>query len=510
MSKFFRGTLILLAAGFVTRILGFINRIVVARVIGGEGVGLYMMAMPSLFLVITVTQLGLPVAIAKYVAEANTAGDERRIKRILVVSLSITLGLSILFTPALILAAPWLSQTLFTDERIMWPLIIISPIIPVVAVSSVIRGYFQGKQNMKPAAFSQVLEQIVRIGLIATATKAFLPYGVEYAAAAAMGASVVGELASLFYLLTFFKLKKHFRFRKGFFSAVKNGKGTLAQLLGIALPSTGSRMIGNVSWFFEPIVVAQSLAIAGVTAEMATRQYGELTGYALPLLMLPSFITFALSTSLVPAISEASASNNLTLVTHRLHQALRVTFITGCLAVVVLFVFADPIMTLMYGKTEASIYITYLAPIFIFSYYQMPLQAVLQALNLAKAAMFNSLAGALIKLAFIFALSSQPQFGIMGTAIGFAASIVLVTFLHFATISKVIPISLDITNYAMTLLITVLSGFAGHYCYTHVESSYSLYLSIGVICLIFLTLCLLTKVITWRELQLFFPSRRRR
>lgn len=81
MSKFFQGTLILLAAGFITRILGFINRIVVARVIGGEGVGLYMMAYPSLFLVITITQIGLPVAIAKFVAEANAVRDEKRIKR---------------------------------------------------------------------------------------------------------------------------------------------------------------------------------------------------------------------------------------------------------------------------------------------------------------------------------------------------------------------------------------------------------------------------------------------
>ncbi|WP_050615889.1 stage V sporulation protein B [Bacillus testis] len=510
MSKFFQGTLILLAAGFVTRVLGFINRIVVARTIGSEGVGLYMMAMPSLYLVISVTQLGLPVAIAKFVAEANATNDERKIKKILVVSLSVTLGLSLIFTPALILLAPWLSHTLFTDERIMWPLIIISPIIPVVAVSSVIRGYFQGKQNMKPAAFSQVLEQVVRIGLIATATKYFLPYGIEYAAAAAMGASVLGELASLLYLLTFFKLKKHFRLRTGFFTAARSSKNTLRQLFSIALPSTGSRIIGNISWFFEPIVVAQSLAIAGISASMATRQYGELTGYALPLLMLPSFVTFALSTSLVPAISEAAAAKNITLVSHRLHQALRVTFITGCLSVVILFVFADPIMNLMYGQNNASVYITYLAPIFIFSYYQMPLQAVLQAMNLAKAAMFNSLAGAVIKLAFIFALSSQPQFGIMGTAIGFAASIVLVTFLHFATIAKVIPVALDIPNYAMTILITIVSGFAGYYCFGLIHTSYALYLSIGAVCACFISLCLLTKVITFREMMLFLPFRKKR
>lgn len=88
MSKFLQGTVILIAAGFITKILGFINRIVVARMIGDEGVGLYMMAVPTLVLAITATQIGLPVAISKLVAEAEAAGDRQRVKQILVVSLA--------------------------------------------------------------------------------------------------------------------------------------------------------------------------------------------------------------------------------------------------------------------------------------------------------------------------------------------------------------------------------------------------------------------------------------
>ena len=81
---FLQGALILILAGMITRFLGFVNRIVVARLIGEEGIGLYMMALPTLFLVITLTQLGLPVAIAKRVAEANAVGDREKIRSILV------------------------------------------------------------------------------------------------------------------------------------------------------------------------------------------------------------------------------------------------------------------------------------------------------------------------------------------------------------------------------------------------------------------------------------------
>jgi len=473
MSKFLKGTLILIAAGLVTRILGFINRIVVARMIGEEGVGLYMMAVPTLVLVITITQIGLPVAISKLVAEAEAMGDRKRTKKILVVSLSITGTLSIIFFPAMIFLAPVLSETLFTDSRTYYPLIAISPVVPIVAISSVIRGYFQGKQQMKPYAFSLLFEQIVRISLIVVFTKALLPYGIEYAAAGAMFSAVIGELASLIYLLLMFKIKKRIRIRRNFLKNVQSGKDTFVDLMRIAIPTTGSRLIGSLSWFFEPIVVSHSLAIAGVATALATRQYGELTGYALPLLMLPSFITYSLSTSLVPAISEAAAQKQSVLIEHRLQQAIRLSLVTGGLVVVILFVFASPIMQMIYGSSGSAIYIKVMAPFFIFYYFQSPLQAALQGLDLAKAAMINSLIGAIVKTVFIFLLASRPSLGIMGAALAIMTSIVLVTLLHFATIVKVVSLTIRIKEFLSVFFVIVFSGFAGNLLFTRVLTALS-------------------------------------
>lgn len=468
MSKFLKGTFILLIAGLITRVLGFINRIVIARSIGEEGVGLYMMAYPTFILVVTLTQMGLPVAISKNIAEAEAKGNHQEVKKILVVSLAITISLSLIFTPALILLAPILSTTLFTDPRTYYPLVAIAPVVPIIAVSSVLRGYFQGRQNMRPSAVSQILEQLVRITLIAVMTKAFLPYGIEYAAAAAMVAAIIGEIVSLLYLMTTFKLKKRFRVRKNFFKSVHAGKKTFKELMEIALPTMGSRMIGSVSWFFEPIVVAHSLALAGVAAVAATKQYGSLTGFAMPLLLLPSFITYSLATSLVPAISEANSKNNHKLIEHRLQQALRFAFLTGGLSVIVLYVLADPLMELMYGSTKGSYFIRLMAPFFLFYYYQGPLQAVLQALNLARAAMINSLIGAVVKTAVIFLLASQPSFGITGVALGIIVGFVLVTVLHFATVLKKISFSFYIRDYVKGAIIMTISAYLGYWLFEHI------------------------------------------
>jgi stage V sporulation protein B len=465
LSKFLKGTFILLIAGFITRVLGFINRIVIARSIGEEGVGLYMMAFPTFILVVTITQLGLPVAISKNIAEAEAKGNVGEIKKILIVSLAVTLSLSILFTPALILLAPFLSTSLFTDARTYYPLIAIAPVVPVIAVSSVLRGYFQGRQNMRPAANSQILEQVVRITLIAVMTRAFLPYGIEYAAAAAMISSVIGELVSLLYLMTAFKLKKRFKLRKNFLQSIQSGKQTFRDLMTIAIPTTGSRLIGSVSWFFEPIVVSHSLAIAGVAAVTATKQYGALTGYALPLLMLPSFVTFSLATSLVPAISEANSRNNFSLIEYRLQQALRFAFLTGGLAVITIYVLADPLMQLMYNSTKGAYFIRLMAPFFLFYYYQGPLQAVLQALNLARAAMINSLIGAVVKTGVIFILASQPSFGITGAALGIMVGFVVVTVLHFATVLKRIPFTIYVGDYLKSFIAMGAAGWIGYWFY---------------------------------------------
>lgn len=505
MSKFLKGTLILIVAGLVTRVLGFVNRIVVARVIGGEGVGLYMMAVPTLVLAITITQMGLPVAISKLVAEAEAVGDQRKVKKILVVSLATTGGLSIIFFPAMILLAPTLSTTLFTDPRTYYPLLAISPVVPIVAISSVLRGYFQGKQQMKPYAYSQLIEQIVRISLIAVCTKAFLPYGIEYAAAGAMLSSVIGEFVSLVYLLYMFKLKKRMKVRTQFFKHVKAGKETFVSLMRIALPTTGSRLIGSIAWFFEPIVVANSLAIAGVATSLATKQYGELTGYALPLLMLPSFITYSLSTSLVPAISEAAAQQQMILIEHRIQQAMRLSLVTGGLSVIVLYVFADPLMQLMYGTSEASIFVKVMAPFFLFYYFQGPLQAVLQGLDLAKAAMTNSLIGAVVKTVCIFALATRPSLGIMGAALAIAIGTVLVTLLHFATMVKVVSYSVYVTEYIKASITMLIAGIVGYMTFSHFFATFPLNVrttaAIIITTIVYMLLLIIFKLIKREELM---------
>ncbi len=456
--SFLKGSFILMSAGLITRILGMVNGMVLARVIGDEGVGLFMMAFPAMILVVTLTELGLPVAISKLVAEAETFGDRRRIRLILGLSLIIVGTAGIVLTAAMLVLIPLAAGYLFADTRVVYPLMAIIPVVPIVAVSSVIRGYFQGIRNMTPYALSGIVEQVVRISLVVTLANLLMPYGVAYAAAGAMIAGSAGECASLLYMLHEFHKERGLRLQAMRPTAFKEKQATLRRLLDIGLPTMGSRLIGSLSNFIEPMIVSHSLAVAGYSLKVSAELYGQLTGYAMTLLLLPGFITHALHISLVPAVSEAFARKNYGMIHYRLNQALRIAMVTGGLSIVVTCSFAKPLMQIIYNAPESAPFLYLMAPFFLVFYFQAPVHAVLQALDLAGAAMRNTLIGAIVKIILLMLLTSQPQFGIYGTALAICVNVLLVTMLHVAVMFRAIGFSLILKDYLRSAVLIIASA----------------------------------------------------
>ena len=119
----------------------------------------------------------------------------------------------------------------------------------------------------------------------------------------------------------------------------------------------------------------------------------------------------------------------------------------------------------------ALILLKLMAPFFLLHYCQGPLQATLQALDLARAAMINSLIGAIVKTTVIFFLASQPAFGINGVAMGLLVGFVLVTFLHFATILKSISFSFYVRDYVKTILVMVVAAWLGNEVFNYLPNT---------------------------------------
>jgi stage V sporulation protein B len=500
--------MILLAAGIMNRILGFIPRITLPRVIGAEGVGLYQMGWPFLIVILTILTGGLPVAVSKLVAEAEAEHNEARIRRILKLSLSITVGLGVIFTIICLAASKWITSHLLTDSRVYITFISMSPIIIIVGISSVLRGYFQGKQNMIPTALSQIVETLVRIVMVLVCSYFMLPYGIEYAAAGAMIGVLAGELSGMFVLLSRYRSHKKQTLvpaKASIGTTLTPGRLTgLRRILRIAIPVTGSKLVGATSYLLESILIAQCLAIAGVSTAIATAQYGALQGMVIPILLLPSALTFSLSVSLVPSLSEAAARKDMKTIHSRLHQSLRLALVTGAPFAVCMFVLAEPICMYLYNQPDVGIMLKMMAPIALFIYFQAPLQAALQALDKPGAALTNGLIGSVVKLALIYWLTSKPEMGILGAILAINVNIVLVTILHGSSVVRLLKFQLQGNDFLKVGAAMIVSGIC---CYVvlhtaWVQSEFIRFLGSAVICmLVYLIAVFMMRLVNRTELD---------
>jgi stage V sporulation protein B len=458
---FMKGTLILVLAGLIVKVLGFINRVMLARIIGADGLGLYQMAVPTFVLIISFATFGLNVSVSKLVAEAEARGESSKVRSILQISLIIVSVLSIVFTTIMVIGASVISRYFLTDERAYYSLIAIAPIVPIVAVSSVLRGYFQGKQNMLPTASSQVVEQIVRMFTVIILAAWLMPRGVEYAAAGAMIGVVMGEGVGMASLLIQFRKQRLPKIlkRRSLSGLLEHNRDTFRSLLDISIPVTTSRIISSLTFFIEPIIVAQSLLLAGISTKAATGFYGQLAGMAIPLLIFPTFITYSLSVSLVPAVAEAAAQKNDRIIYRRIYQSVRLSLVIGAPCAALLYIFAEPLAMMLYHDEKVGHFLKLMAPYSIFLYFQAPLQAALQGLDHAGVAMRNTIIGAVLKTAAIFLLASRPELGVDGVVLSVNISILSVTLLHFYSVSKVTGFTVEIKDIAKVVISVLLSGY---------------------------------------------------
>ncbi|HHX16597.1 MAG TPA: oligosaccharide flippase family protein, partial [Mollicutes bacterium] len=141
-NKFIKGTIILIIGGFITKVLGMIIKIVTTRYIGDDGIGLYMLIMPTFLLFLNICQLGFPVAISKLVAE-----EQKSSKKIIFSSLFISFILNAFLLIIVLLISPVITKLLH-EKRVLYPLMAIGFVLPFVSISGIIRGYFFGKEKM--------------------------------------------------------------------------------------------------------------------------------------------------------------------------------------------------------------------------------------------------------------------------------------------------------------------------------------------------------------------------
>ena len=467
--SFLKGAVVLSVAGAISKVLGALYRIPLARLIGGEGMGLYQMAYPIYTTILSLATAGVPVAISVLVSRKETqgfTGDSRKIFRVSLIMLFI---FGILLSLAVMQGARFIADHVLHEPRAYYPILAVAPAIFFAGIMSVFRGYFQGYQSMIPTAVSQVLEQLFRVTAVVILAVMLFPRGLEYAAAGATFGAVVGGVIGLIVLFIFY-----LRFRKE--QAKKDitleYSGTSSwelarEVIRLAVPVSFGAVVLPLVQMLDAIIVPGRLMAIGYTTSQATALYGQLAGMAAVLISLPTIFTIAISTSLVPAVSQALAQNDWGLLNSRINYGLRAGMLISLPCAAGLYILAFPISDLLYAAPEAGIPLEPLAfSCITLAAFQLS-SAGLQGIGRPEIAMRHLLVTGVLKVIFNYTLTAIPMWNIRGAAIGTVLAFTIGSLLNIYYLKRLTKVTYEVGRLLKLTLVTVFMTIAVKYSYMY-------------------------------------------
>lgn len=474
--NFLKGTLILTIAGVVVKVIGSLNWIILSRVLGGEGIGLYQMAFPIYLLALSISSAGIPTAISIITAEKLAFNDYRGANSVFRISLTVLTVSGLLFSLLMYFGAEWLISFRFIrDPRAYYSLVALSPAIFFVTILSSFRGYLQGWQIMTPTALSQIVEQLFRVFTMIIFATLLLPRGLEYAAAGASLGAAPGAVAGLAVLIYYYwrlsRKSQHSSGNQADNVPQETSFSIIRRIVKLALPvSLASIMLPVVS-NFDLLIVPARLEVAGYTVEQATELFGYLTGMAVPLINLSTILTASLATSLVPAISEAFSLGNHQRVYQRTAAAMRISVLITIPCFVGLYLLARPISEMIYHAPRAAESVSILSVgIFLLGIHQVT-TGVLQGMGHTTIPVVNMGISAAVKVILNWVLTAMPALGIQGAAWATVADIGVAAILNMYFVHRYVGFTMDYTGLGKTIVAAAAMGAMVYLAYGWVLSS---------------------------------------
>lgn len=421
-NTFIKSTIILLIGGFLTKLIGFIIRISYTRIIGTEGITLYSLITPTYSLLITLANFNIQLAISKKISSGSRA------KKTLINSCYIMFFLDCLLILIMFLSSKFISINLLHNQYTYLPLLACSLTLPFISLGYIIKGYFYGKQNMTPHMISNVIEQLIKLGIILVILPKVIQYGITITITILILINIITETTSIIVFIFF--LPKKFHLKK---EDLKPDSTQTKSLLAISVPSISGRLIGNIGYFLEPILLTKILLMKNIPNAYIAKEYGIYNAYSISLLLFPSFFVTAISNSLLPEISKLHSKNNKQLVKRRIKQSIIMSLSVGIICTIFIYFNCETLLIKLYKTNEGTNYIKILAPFFILYYLEAPLSSILIGLNKIKTCVFISTSGIFLKL-LTMCILGLLNFKIYSLIIAEIINIIYVTILDILNV----------------------------------------------------------------------------
>lgn len=401
---YLKNAAILTVSGLVLRVLGMAFRVFVASSIGSEGMGLYQLILSVYMVFVSLASSGMNVASTRLAAQSLARG--RSMART-VSGLVVTAGaLGFVAMAAQLALAEPLARWVLHDVRGALGLKILAPSLPVMAVAGALRGCFLARRRVEPNAVAQLIEQLVRMGVVWLALRRTASWGAGYACAAVLVGNTVSEAVSCG-VMAFFAHKDP-AFQAG--GDDSRRPYTRRELAGILLPVEGSRILASVLQAAESSLIPLCLALYLGNRTEAVSQYGAIKGMAIPLLFFPFSILSALSSLLMPEIARANARRDAAATARLIDGTMRMAGLFSALAGCCFVLFGRQAAELLYGDAQVGEYIRVLGLVAPFMYLESMVDGILKGLGEQLATFRYSLLDSAVRILGIVVL--LPRYGI--------------------------------------------------------------------------------------------------
>lgn len=427
---FLSGTLLLTAAGFSCRILGFFYRIFLSRTIGAEGLGIYNMVHPVYGICFALCAGSIQTALSQYIAS-----NERKGRTVFRTGLLLSLSLSLFFAFLICRHADWIARTVLMEPSCAPYLPLMALSVPFASAHACINGYYYGMQKARVPAFSQIAEQILRMIFVFFLTSLWTSQGIALTVQLAVLGHVAGEVASALFTLLCLLICPPSALTQS--QSSDTFSACALPLIALALPLMGNRLILNLLASAEAVWIPASLKRSGLSASEAFSVYGVLTGMALPFILFPSAITNSMAVLLLPSVARAQAEGRNDLIDTTVSMSLRYSMYMGIFCIGVFVLFGNALGTSVFHSQDAGTCIQILAWLCPFLYLATTIGSILNGLGKTHTTFLQS--SLVLTLRLIFVLIGIPRFGIYAYLCGMLVCELLLALLHLHALHRIVP-----------------------------------------------------------------------
>ncbi|WP_347862529.1 polysaccharide biosynthesis protein [Salimicrobium sp. PL1-032A] len=469
MSKILKGTMILTGASFLSKFLGMIYTIPFEQMVGPEGIELYFFAYTPYNILLSLSTLGVPMAVSKFVSKYNSLEDYQTSREMFrsgmyLMSLTGVVAFLLLFFGAEMIASRSLSDedTSATLQDTTYVIRMVSFALLVIPSMSIIRGFFQGNQSMAPTGVSQVIEQIIRIAFLLAGVY-IVYYLMDASLAQAIGmstfAAFVGGVASLVVLIIYWKKRKPYLDRQlekqtETYNIPK--KDMFKELLGYAGPFILVGIATPLYQLIDQFTFKQAMADAGL-AEVAGGALSAIHVLSHKLVIIPVTLGLGLALAVLPAITSSYTKKEFAKLDGQINQALQIIALLIIPAVVGLSLLSTEAYGTFYGTEQLDYFgnlLGWYAPVGLFFALFTVTSSILQGVNKQNFAVVSLGVGLLIKLSTNHLLISM--FGAKGSIIATGLAVLAAVSLNLWKIQRSTDFSYT-KLFKRSLLISILT-----------------------------------------------------